>query len=309
MRIPLIGLALIGLSCAVACTVVTTTTPNPNAQTTKDGGSTAANDGGNTATDGGTAGGAANAGSITLTQTKTSAGGQDFVNYSASASFAKVEGAGGTGGATGCTTKTEGTCVVMECDLTQGGGNGGGGATPKIVYVSAGDITVKATEEITLPVTGENKYDPKTDTKELFVGGEDIKVTGKGATIPAFDSTLKAPATVTLTVPEAPAAGAKLEVDSAAAFELEWTDGGDGNVSATLSTIKTGEKSVTISCSFPSKDNKGTIPAAAVAKLIKGAPLGTYSVGASSATTAKAGDWTVSISASAGGASGLIDVQ
>ncbi len=310
MRIPLVALLLTTLSGAlIACTVVNTTTPNPNANNNAkaDGGGS---DGGDES-DGGAPAGAANSGSVTISQTKTEIAGQTSVSYSIVASFAKVEGAtSGTPGTSPCTTTTEGSCVVQECDLTQAGGGGNAEAgTPKIVNVSAGDITVKATEEVTLTPDAENKYELKSGTTELFAGGEDISVTAKGATIPAFDQTLKAPSTFTLTTPAAPNPGEKVAVDSGGAFDFEWTDGTEGTINATLMTMNTGEKSVTVTCSFQAKDNKGTVPAAAVGKLIKGATLGTYSVGAASATTTKAGDWTVSISASAGGASGQIDVQ
>lgn len=304
-----IGLGIVSLFLGAACTIVTKTDTADQAST-KDAGASTDSGSATSATDGGAAtAGTGKTGSILLAQQSFTVGETTIVSYSATATFSEASAAGAGGGAA-CKTSAFGDCSLIECDLSGAAGGEGGDAGAAKKAPHAGDITVTGDEEVVLaadPDTG--LYVAKSGQKALFTGGADIGVKASGDTVPAFDKTLKAPATITLTAPELPAAPGKLTIPRADALELTWTDGTEGNVTASISTLSAdNKKTASIACTFVANKGAGTIPAAALAKLIA-TENGAFSVGASSASAFKAGDYSVTVLANAAAASGLAKIE
>jgi hypothetical protein len=316
MRVSLIGVGLILMGLLGACSNAGDTEESPPGGNAPPPAPPGANGGGAGAGAGAGAGGAStggggtpapppapkNTGSVTVMQTSWTMDEQNFVNYVATAAFLKAPAAGA---AAPCKTSKEGACTIEQCDLPAQDGE-----PAKVASEHAGEITIAGAEEITLTPGENGVYSAANGQSTFFEGGADIKVTAKGDKVPAFDKTLKAPSAINLMAPEYPGFEQKLVIDSTKAFSIEWTDGTDGDVAAIIGTIDTDKKKgVTIKCAFPAKDGKGSIPAAAIGKLLKGAATTTYGICASSATTAKAGDWDVTLAVQAIAQAGSVDVQ
>ena len=300
---------LIALS---ACTIQQADKP-----ATKAGAKTPAGDttktGGDGKTDGTTPGetpagdGVVKSGSVTLSQSSFTAGPTTINSFSASAAFFESVTTGATTGAATCKTSTDGACTISECDFSgaeaPAPADPGTPATPAKAP-HAGDITVEASETFTLAADDKGAYAAKTGQTQLWATGSDITVKAAGDTIPAFEKVLKAPASVTVTAPAAPAAGQSLDVDRAKELPFTWTGGGDGDVSVsvTAAVLENNKltKSSSIACKFPSKDNKGTISAAAMGKLVA-SDTGSIIVGSSTTEAFEAGGWKLNVTASAGG--------
>jgi hypothetical protein len=250
--------------------------------------------------------GVVKSGSVTLSQSSFTAGPTTINSFSASALFFETVTTGATGGTTAtCKTSTDGACTISECDFSgaEAPADPGTPAAPAKAP-HAGEITVAASETLTLAVDDKGAYAPKTGQTQLWATGSDITVKAAGDTIPAFEKVLKAPASVTVTAPAAPAAGQSLDVDRAKELPFTWTGGGDGDVSVSVSAALLENNKVTksssITCKFPSKDNKGTISAAAMGKLVA-TDTGSVIVGSSTTEAFEAGGWKLNVTASAGG--------
>jgi hypothetical protein len=227
-------------------------------------------------------------GSVTLTQMTFQAGPTTINSFSASAAFVETTA---TGTAT-CKTSTEGDCTISECTIPQGGG---GAPQQPTSSPHAGEIKVAATGNVTLTPDAKGVYAAKTGQTELFKAGADISVKAAGDKVPAFDKTVKGPSIVTVTAPTWPAAGQPFQVDRTKAIDLVWKDGTAGDVTASVSSLA-GDKSATVMCKFAANANKGTIPAAALGKLVVTAQ-GSISVSASSTVAFDQGDWKLSLTA------------
>ena len=252
----------------------------------------------------------AKGGTISLTQTVTPIEGQpDFVSSTASASF--YQGSFAIGGTTDtrCTTSEEGSCRVTACDL--GGPAPDAGPTEDagaILTPHAGEITIGATP-ITLTPTSDGVYATKTLTEKIW-DTADFSVKAAGATVPAFEKLLQVPASITLTAPVLPDAPAKAEIDRSADLALTWTGGGGGVVTASAITSllegTTLKKSATVSCTYPANAGTGTIPAAALGKLLVGD--GSFVATSASQEQLDVDGWKITIQAVPGGSgkSGLV---
>mgnify|MGYP005853459669 CR=1 FL=1 len=283
---------------SVACTITTTDGGSPSGSNTPATPDTPAEPGAgeNGGGESGGGGGSGKTGTIVLTQMSFAAGPTTIDSYSASASFAQAVASGG-GGSAACNTSQEGSCTITECTLPEQQGGGQNPAPQPTSSPHAGEITIGGAVEVKLAPDEKGAYTPKSGQEKLWSADADISVKAAGDTIPAFDQKVKAPAVVTLTAPEWPQVGQPLAVDRTKSIELAWTDGGAGDVTAQISTLA-GNKTASVSCTFEAASGKGTIPAAALGKLLP-TEQGSVSVGASGTTAFDAGDWKVSVMAMA----------
>jgi len=280
---------------------------NGNGDTADGGGGTGDNggnggDAGGGGTDGGGGGGGSTKiGSISLSSSTFKVASTTIATHSASAFFADETGAAGdTGGtSTGCTTTTDGSCTVVECQAKGGdGGTVGGGDGGKVKSPTAGEIDLSggkiAAAGIKLTPNGDGLYTADSGQTAIWDGGEDISVKALGDAVPAFDQKVKAPSAVTLTKPAWPAPGTPLAVNRANALDLQWTGGSAGDVTVLLSSAG-GGKSAVITCKFPSAGGTGTVPASSLGKLAAGA--GVVSMVNTSTNAFKQGDWAINLTA------------
>lgn len=181
-----------------------------------------------------------------------------------------------------CMDLTMGSCVATT---TMPSGN-----PPALV--GAGDVTVSggATTLTQMPQSSASgtTYANVTSMQSLWQGGEPIMIAAAGGDVPAFATTLSAPAQTTLTAPAAPASGAPT-VSRQADLPLAWMGDGYGTVDVEL--IGPGAQTVDIHCRYAPSAHAGVVPAALLAMLP--ATTGTLTVTSNSAATVGAGAWSV----------------
>lgn len=303
-------------SAAVACTVTTSSAPDGTSSSSSSSSSSGGDGDGGSSGDGGGETTDAKIGTISMTQTSFTAGPTTVDSYSLIASFsAGGAGADMGGGGAKCNTTKDGDCTAMECDITpvDAGSSGAVGDAGVAKLQHAGDITVASELDVTMSPDDKGSYPYKTGQVKLFGSEQEIAVDAKGADIPAFATTLKAPTFITLTEPAWPAAGQQLTVDRANALAFKWDAGTSGDVMVSLSTVSS-TKLASISCTWKASAGQGSIGTAALGKLTTDGQ-GSIAVNASSTSTVTAGDWKVNVSAlspaKAGSslASGQIKVQ
>jgi len=134
---------------------------------------------------------------------------------------------------------------------------------PDPVYVSAGDVTVSGGDgfSLTSPSTvgpyGSSAMAPTT-SKPGFVGGESVRFTATGATVPSFDLTALFPLVLLLEA-EPPPAGQAIVLPRTADTTLRWQRGVAGvdlyvRASATMPARKA------LDCFFTSTSGEATLP-------------------------------------------------
>jgi hypothetical protein len=259
-------------------------------------------------------------GTVSLVQSKMTILDKDYSSYTASATFIQATSYSSTVSSTGCTTSTDGDCSIVDCDasnavVSDAGAPPAADAGAPQGNPSAGDITVTGDKEIVLSPNAAGVYAPKTEQVSLWTAGNDLAVKAKGADIPAFDKTLKAPGAITLTAPEWPTApGQAVAIDRSADLDLAWTDGGDGDVSASISSVA-GKKTTFITCTFKAAGGTGKITKAALGKL-QTTTTGTISLLSTASDIVDAAGWKVTVSASSpastsagGAASGIANIN
>lgn len=282
------------LAAFVACNSDTADVSNGNNNGTEDGGSSS----GNTPPTPGDNPPAApsKTGSITLGQAHTSG----IYSVTGLAAFVDATGQTGTGTtATGCEASTEGSCSVLVCDSSQAAD--GGTVVPEAgapaAAPNAGTITVSETAEFDIALKGDDSgtYDFFFGSAQVWSPGNEISITAPGATVPALDEKLPAPADVKITAPAWPAPPATLSIKRSEPLNLTWTDGTTGDVTVMFSSVK-GTRSATISCKFSADAGEGSVPAAALGKLEQDAQS-TISVGSSSTKTVDKSGWSITMTA------------
>jgi hypothetical protein len=256
-----------------------------------------------------------------LSQTSFTVAGQSINSFSAMAVFTETTGAVVDPGALPCTSSTEGACSTSVCDAT----GVVGPATPppanppppdQPASPSASDITISDAQTIVLSPGAKGTYAPQTGQTALFAAGDDVNVTAKGAEIPAFTTTLKAPSIISLTAPAWPQAGTALDIDHTADLPLTWDNGATGTVQVMISSAADKKSSVTI-CKFSADAGQGTVTAATLGKLVVAdTATGSISISNASTTEVDQSGWKINVTAqspatAAGGAmaSGLAHIK
>ena len=247
---------------------------------------------------------------LTLSQQTTVSGGE--TTYATSATARAVDTTA-TGGGT-CSITRIGPCDVVECDLASLGGDAGVDAGT-VKAPNAGDIhfdSALASTEIYPNKFG--LYNTVTGTTKFFAAGDTVTTTaaGGGSITPWSKMPVgTAPGDVTLTAP-ACVGGACPDVDRTVDLQATWTGGTTGVVSATYVTTDSAKKMAIVSCSFKATDGKGTIPTAALAKLDKadGTTItGAATLGPSSTSSFKSGEYDIVLFLSGSGGAGAFKVS
>jgi hypothetical protein len=212
------------------------------------------------------AGTPARSGFIGVTSQKTAVAGV-FLN-SVFVGFADGPGSSFT---TGCERQVVGACQILLCDYSDGGGT----TPPPGAPESAGTVTIGGTTPaFSLDYdAGTKKYvaAPAVPTDQLlFAGGETITFTGAGRDVPAFASTLVAPAPIGVT---APSLASGLSIDTGKDLTFSWTGSSAGkiafNIRTTTSSAATTTANSFVSCQFDASAPSGTIPTALLQNLTK----------------------------------------
>jgi hypothetical protein len=229
-------------------------------------------------------------------------------SHSVLASFSTTESVSGQGGVS-CATRTEGACQVSTCTVaasdagTPDAGAADAGSGP--AFDSAGVVTLSGGQlaaPITLTPSGDDSYPFNSGAGAIFAGGDSIKVSAAGATVPAFESTAAAPGDIVVTSPTF--TSLQTTIDKAQPLDVAWTGGGAGNVAVTISGA--GAQTVSIQCSFPASGGTGVVPAAALSDL---GGSGAISISPSVVTKVQAGDYAITYSLLATGTSGTYTAQ
>lgn len=236
-------------------------------------------------------------GFVSLSQTTFVAGTTTINSFTAFAGFSKTIVTGTT--SADCKQSVDAECNVTECTTptTQpdAGAPTDAGTPAPVKAPTAGKITVAAAQSLDLAADDKGAYAVKSGQTLLFAPGATIGIKALGDSVPAFETSFKGPAAVTITAPVWPAAGQAVALDRTKALPLVWTGGGEGSVSLTVSATATGKTTI-LSCKFASKDNKGTISAAAMGKLFV-TDSGTISVNGSSTVNVEKDDWKIVVMA------------
>lgn len=200
------------------------------------------------------AAGAKGGGSILLSATSSSS--------TFSAAFANA----GAGALPSCTRTTVGSCVVNKCPvqpLPEGG-------TAQLL--SAGAITVTGgiipAPGITVEPNANGSY-AKQGAGGLWAGGETFTFFAAGGAVAGFTQTATAPSPVSIATPTLPAPPTGIDVPKASDFTITWATGSTsaGKVGVTLGSANATTNN-SIVCSFDVAAKSGTVPAAALAKMV-----------------------------------------
>ncbi len=163
------------------------------------------------------------------------------------------------------------------------------------VHVEGGSEAVKV-----LSHDGSN-YTAWTGDFALFTGGEELTVKADGAAIAAWQTTLTAPAHVTVTEP-VPIIGQPLAAEAGANLVVGW----DGETAGVVRVRISGPQNLPnpqtiIQCDFDSTPGTGKVPAAALAKVVEPG-TGTLAVDSVNTVVVDVPGWgTVDVSATARG--------
>lgn len=159
-----------------------------------------------------------------------------------------------------CETTTRGSCLARVCSDAE--------ARESDDSRHAGEIHVAGPDaQLTVaPGSGSFQYSEMLGSR-LWRNGDTVTVRAEGDEVPAFRKTLEPAADVQLLVPELPARGESLVVDTDSDLVVRWeTDGVVGGeiLWRFLALNRSGEppRSVRVSCEFDAEKGLGTVPSA-----------------------------------------------
>ncbi|MEO6951929.1 MAG: hypothetical protein ABI321_08955 [Polyangia bacterium] len=191
-------------------------------------------------------------------------------------------------GTSGCTFSTVGACSVVLCTGTPSGGG------PAPVPESAGTLTVTGDKTYAVVPTAMFDYS-LDDTVAGWAPGGTITVSAAGSTVPAFLTTVTAPAVVKIGAPTLSTSGAAPVFSRSSNLGLAWTGGTGAQLSMSLFNAA-GTASLT--CTFDAGTGSASIPSSALSMLPASTGYSFYGSTASDAAnaTVTVKDWTVSVS-------------
>jgi hypothetical protein len=157
-----------------------------------------------------------------------------------------------------CTTTVSGACKLEVCVAPP----------PAPPFASAGTLTLTGgTHTLTVAPMANGSYSQLVDaTQTLWSGGETLTLTASGATVPAFSTSVTAPAPIVVAAPAAPAGGAKLTVSRSSDLTFTWTGGGGATVGGGISAVY-GSTAESVTCTVPASAGTFTLPASLIAQL------------------------------------------
>lgn len=174
-----------------------------------------------------------------------------------------VQGFFATGRRTGntCTTETVEGCVVSTCTATDDATAG--------TVVDPGTVTVSSTTFGDAPLPA---VDPKTGFTRLIgtgdlPAGEEVRVSSKGAALPAFDLKVKSPGAFTAVSFAGCTKSATGTCEVTAAAPVAKWNGGSKVVTVSLAPALDTPTKISLRCAFDGSKGAGQIPAAALARL------------------------------------------
>ncbi len=195
-----------------------------------------------------------------------------------------------------CQTEVAGDCTSYVCGPAPAQDAGPTVDAGKLAE-NAGVITIsgaKIPAGTTLTPGATGAYAPLSRSDlDAWVGGETIKVSATGGSVPAFSGDVIAPSPASaLTSPALATAPAKTEIDRTKPLAVAWSGGTAGTIGFTL-TATAGGGSATVQCRFDASKGAGSVPVSLLAKL----PASDGSLGTSitSNTQVKAGSFNVSL--------------
>lgn len=275
----IVGSSIVGLGVACSSTSNNASSSSGTSGDPADGATSSS--GGEDGSSSGTvdAAGAKGGGSILLSATSTSS--------TFSAAFANATAVA----LPSCTRTTVGSCMVNECPiqpLPEGG-------TAQLL--SAGSITVTGgvipAPGITVDPDANGSY-AKQGAGALWAGGETFTFVAAGAAVPGFTQTVNAPSPIDIATPTLPAPPTGIDVPRASDFTITWATGATsvGKVGVTMGSANTTTNN-SIICSFDVSAKSGTVPAAALAKMV--GDSGSLLIGVSSESQKLQKDYLVTI--------------
>lgn len=200
-----------------------------------------------------------------------------------------------------CTTTTTGACTVNACTFGSSSPDGG---TTSIDYTNAGVATVSGVlvNDGSMTLTpGGYGYQTVSGSVAFFKGGESVKISAPGnpSGAPAFASSLKAPASMTVTSPVFDAQ-AKVIVSSGASLPVAWQSASAGEVVVQI-VSGTSAKSATARCAFPASAGSGSVPASVLTSVYGIGAQTSVTVSAESRDVQKPDGWEITVSLQAYG--------
>lgn len=177
----------------------------------------------------------------------------------------------------GCATMDMGGCRITECLIAAppadaGAADAGAADAGIVVAPHAGAISVVADVSLTATPGADGVYPAVTGNGLLWSTGAAVTVSGEGADVPAFSSSLEGPGQATVTTPSFMML--PLMIDRASDFTVGWADGATGTVEVMLwnqEPTATGTRSVSAKCGFDAASGtSGVVPAAVLERIPTG---------------------------------------
>ncbi len=268
--------------------------------------SSSSSSGGSTSSSGGSSGAPpepVRVGTLTLSSTAYSVGTTPVEIGTATGTFYELPATTSTG-TSPCTTKTEGTCEVTSCILSQPAGDAG--AT--IRYTDSGTVTisgVKVNDGSMTLTPGAYGYQTVSGSVAFFTGGETLRFRAPGnpSGAPAFDVTVTAPRPINVTAPPFDAQSRVL-ANAGKNLPVAWTGTSAGDVVVQMAS-GTQAKSVMARCVFPGNAGGGSVPGAVFTALSGAGGAGTsFLVSSTSRKEVNANGWKIAVDAQSYGLRG-----
>lgn len=194
-----------------------------------------------------------------------------------------------------CTRVTEGPCVASVCDQAPAGSAGA-----KVIYESAGTVTLTSTEvtgTATLAPDATNQYPSLSAPpfEKEFLGGEHLQIKATGATVPAFMDEISVPFVLLLSQPLFVKGQTSVEAPRAQDLSLVWTRG----VKDVFLYLTAGSQradgmpgNAYLTCQIPSETGNAIIKSSVLQLLAADSQLSLLTIGAKVVT---AGDYSVTL--------------
>lgn len=202
-------------------------------------------------------------------------------------------------GSSGCTTTTNGDCMITTCSGTPGLGQ----------LVGAGAVSLDAPAR-SVPLMQLRGFYMANGDGRIAEPGQTVTARGTGDVSPPFELSIVTPARIDVTAPAIPPFPGMLAIDRAAALSVAWTSGAADDV---VVAIAQAERGVILNCAFAAASGSGTIPASALAALAPG--YATFGVESRTRVTKNISDWAFQLTAgeearpASGGSFGLTEIR
>lgn len=200
-----------------------------------------------------------------------------------------------------CSRSTVGACQSATCTFPDAGVPAQDGGVVVDAVASAGTIDILGgIVAVQLVPQDGGSYPTINGTSSLFNGGETLQITASGGVVPAFTTSLDAPARTVVSTPDG---GVQVFRDQP--LTLTWTPSSIGELRFSFQTsnasspFEAPSEIDLVACSFPVSAGTAEIPAEALQTLRAGS--GTLSFDRVNEKVLTVGDWDVTVRATASG--------